>query len=98
MQKQQYSSKKNSLFFYLLALTVFFLMLELSLFIQDSGLYLGDFKLISDRLHLPIAILPGILFYLGSQVFVHLLYSVLIWCVTICWVVAIPRLRQHIEM
>jgi arylsulfatase A-like enzyme len=98
MQENTTANKKNSLFSYLLVLTVFFLMLELSFFIQGSGLYLGDFKLVAHHLQVPSTILPGILLYVGAQLLVHFLYVVFIWGVMTGAAIAMPKLRNNIEI
>src|SRR6185437_6835895 len=90
--------KKNRLFSYLIMLTLFFLMLEFSFFIQGSGLYLGDFKLVAHHLHVPAIVLPGIIFYIGAQCLVHFLYAVLIWMMMKFVVRAIPFFKKQIEI
>lgn len=96
MQQTLNTSHKSGLFSYLIALTIFFLALELSFFIQGSGLYLGDFKLVANHLHVPATILPGIAFYIGAEFFVHLLYVTFIWSLMQCIVIALPRYKKHI--
>jgi hypothetical protein len=98
MRQAKKMHKKNGLFFYLILLTLFFLMLELSFFIQGSGLYLGDFKFVAHHLHIPVIVLPGIIFYIGAQCLVHFSYAVFIWAMTHFFVQAIPRLKKNSEM
>jgi arylsulfatase A-like enzyme len=76
---QQALSKKMGLFFYLTILTILFILLEVSFSIQHSGFYLGDFKLISDRLQVPMSIIPGVLYFLFAQLSVHFSFTVLVW-------------------
>jgi len=93
---QQMHSK--NLFYYLMALTLFFLMFEVSFFIHSSELYLGDFKLISNHLHVPITVLPGVLFYLSTQLLIHLVYVIFIIAMTYGVVSVIPRWQTKCEM
>lgn len=88
---------KSSLFYYLIALTLFFIMFEVSFFIHSSELYLGDFKLISNHLHVPITVLPGLLFYLSMQLLIHFVYVIAIVVITQGIVMAIPKLQKKIE-
>lgn len=98
MQQPKNLNKKNRLFLYLILLTLCFLMLELSYFIQGSGLYLGDFKFVAHHLHVPIIILPSIVFYIGAQCIVHLLYAILIWLMTYLVLETIPRFKNNTEI
>jgi hypothetical protein len=98
MKPIQSTHNKNNLFYYLIALTLFFIMFEVSFFIHASELYLGDFKLISNHLHVPMSVLPGLLFYLSTQVLVHVVYVILIVTIAHGVVIAIPRLQKNIEM
>lgn len=58
-RKQQ----NDGIFLYLLLLTAFFLLLEISFFIQCNRAYLSDYTFVSDNLHIPVTIVPGILFF-----------------------------------
>lgn len=70
---------KKNLFIYLLLLTVFFTLIEMSFFIQANQTYLGDFSYISQQLTLPLSMLPEIILFMGAQLLLHLAYSTLIW-------------------
>ena len=74
--------KQEGVFFYLLLLTGFFLLFEISFFIQCNKAYLGDFTYVADKLSIPLAILPGIAFFLFAQLILHLAYCVAIWILT----------------
>src|SRR5579871_1582324 len=76
---------KNSdgVFFYLCFLTGFFLLLELSFFIECNKIYLSDFTFITDNLVFPLSILPGILYFLLAQLMVHTAYCICIWSITV---------------
>lgn len=89
---------KKNLFYYLMALTLFFILFEVSFFIHSSELYLGDFKLISSHLHVPMAILPGLLFYLSMQLLIHVIYVLCIVAITYGVVIAIPKVKEKMEM
>lgn len=73
---------KSGLFGYLLILTVFFILLQISLFLQTSELYLGDYKLVADRLKIPSSVIPEISYFLFVQLFLHFLFTVMIWGMT----------------
>src|SRR3990167_401287 len=70
--------KKNNLFIYLTLLTSLFILLEISLFIRDSELYLGDFQLIASRLKVPTAIIPGVIYFIGAQLLTHFIFIIFI--------------------
>jgi len=76
---------------YLLLLTGFFVLIELAFFILCNDSYLSIFKFVSDRIHLPASILPGIFFYIFAQLLLHfsfcfmaaLIAAILIYCFNI---------------
>lgn len=76
-------AKKEGVFLYLFFLTGFFLLLEISFFIQCNGAYLEDFTFVSHQLHIPLTIVPGILFFIFAQLLVHLSFCVMVWALTI---------------
>lgn len=79
-----HSRKKNTeLLFYLAVLTGFFLLFEISLFIQSNKAYLGDFSFVTEKMQIPLTVLPGIVFFLFAQCLLHIAYCLLIWCVTL---------------
>jgi arylsulfatase A-like enzyme len=83
MQTQKAPSGKNEgIFFYLLLLTGFFILLEISYFIQCNRAYLSVFTWVSNNIHIPAAILPGIFYFLLAQLTVHFCYCVLVFVVT----------------
>jgi arylsulfatase A-like enzyme len=71
--------QKSTLFLYLTLLTGLFILLEISLFIQSSQLYLGDYRLIADQLKIPFAILPGAVYFFSVQLLLHLAFIIFIW-------------------
>ncbi len=84
MKIKNISSVKNKdLFFYLLMLTGFFLLLELSFFVQSNKAYLPDFTEIAGKVHIPLSVLPGILYFIAAELALHLIYCVLIWVLTL---------------
>ena len=77
------TAKDDGVFFCIAFLTFFFIVLEVSFFIQCNKTYLSDFSFMTSNLNIPSAILPGILHFLGSQLLIHAVFCLLIWCVTI---------------
>ncbi len=77
------TSKNEGIFFYLVFLTGFFLLLEISYFIQCNRTYFYAFSFVADNLHIPATILPGIVFFIFAQLFVHLVYCCLAWLITL---------------
>ena len=76
------SNKKNNLLFYLTLLTGLFVLLEISFFIQSNQLYLGDYRLIADRLQIPSAVFPGAIFFFTIQFLLHVVFIFYIWGLT----------------
>lgn len=74
---------QENIFFYIAILTTFFLCLEISYFIQSNRAYFADFVLISKHLALPVAILPGVLFFIAMQLLVHIAFCCYIWLLTV---------------
>jgi len=79
--RQLQTDKSERILFYLLFLTGFFLLLELSFFIQCNRTYLADYVFVSDNLHIPSTILPGIFYFIFAQLLVHLAYCYVIWII-----------------
>ena len=75
--------KKNELFLWLLALTTFLILTEISFLIQCSGIYFGDFKLIANHLSVPVSIVPGIIYFISVQLLIHLFFALLIWLIAV---------------
>ncbi|MFZ2315611.1 MAG: sulfatase-like hydrolase/transferase [Gammaproteobacteria bacterium] len=67
------------MFFYLAILTLFFVFLEISFFIQCNQAYLSDFSFVAGKIHIPYAILPGILHFTFAQLLLHAAFCGLIW-------------------
>lgn len=76
---QQSTQIKSGLFWYLLSLTLLFMCTELSFFIQSSQVYLGEFGYVSRHLQIPYVVIPGILFFIFAQLFIHFTFTVMIW-------------------
>lgn len=79
MPKNQSNDSSASLLSYLGILTAFFLLLEVSFFIQCNLTYLDDFKTISSNISIPLSILPGIIFFVCAQLAIHVFYCLLVW-------------------
>ncbi|MCC2666846.1 MAG: hypothetical protein K0S63_762 [Gammaproteobacteria bacterium] len=89
---------QNNLFRYLLLLTTFFVFFEISLFSHSSGFYLGDFKLVSDHLKIPIhKIFPSLAYFLFVQLMLHLLFTMFIWSVASLMSIALRSSPQKTE-
>lgn len=79
---QQNNDKKSGLFSYLLLLTAIFVALEISFFIQASQVYFGDFTVVASHLKIPGKIIPGIIYFVFVQIFLHILFVAFIWALT----------------
>ncbi|TAK72335.1 MAG: DUF229 domain-containing protein [Gammaproteobacteria bacterium] len=77
------TGKQGELLVYLAYLTGFFLLLEISFFIQSNKSYLFVFNFVSDRLAIPLTIVPGVIYFIAIQLLVHSLYCLLVWIVTV---------------
>lgn len=73
--------QNRSVFCYFLLLTAFFLLLEVSFFIQCNETYLADFQFVSESLNVPINIIWGIIFFIFAQLFIHFCFVFFIWLV-----------------
>src|SRR3990167_5882869 len=73
--------KKEGVFLSLLLLTGFFFLLEISFFIQGNRVYFSDFIYVSNQLSIPYSIIPGILFFIFSQIILHVLYCSLVFVI-----------------
>ena len=71
----------DGILFYLTLLTGFFLLLEISFFIQCNKAYLGDFTFVSNQIHIPWRILPGIAYFVLAQVVLHALFLGVVWVI-----------------
>lgn len=74
---------KGEIFLYLYLLTGFFLLLEISFFIQTNQAYLDDFNYVSSQLIIPRTIFPGILFFCAVQLLVHIIWTFFVGCISI---------------
>lgn len=66
--------KSRWLLIYLFALTGFFILLQVSFFIQSNSLYLGAYHFVSYHLKIPSRIFPGIAYFLFMQLVIHVIY------------------------
>ncbi len=96
-QNQPSQLKKSSLFLSLFILTIFLILAEISLLLQFSNFYLGDFKLIANHLSIPSAIIPGVLYFVSMQFLVHFCFIVLIWGAALFFGVALNLSQKQIE-
>lgn len=79
LNTQHNTSHRSGLFSYLLFLTIIFILLEISFFIQRGGSFLRDFRLVSEHIYIPMAVVPGIIFFLCAQLFIHFLFTFAVW-------------------
>lgn len=89
--------KYSNLFSYLILLTGLFVLLEISLFIQSSQLYLGDYHLIAHQLKIPAAVIPGIIYFFTIQFSLHLIFVLFIWGLTILCSAALRLTLPQVE-
>jgi len=71
----------SNTFSYLLLLTLFFLLLEISFFIQCNKGYLSDVSFEANQVTIPFSVLPDIFFFVLAQLMIRFLYCVLAWFV-----------------
>src|SRR5690349_2212941 len=69
------------LFYQLLLLTILFILIQISFFIQSLNSYFSDFSFVANKLEIPYAVLPGILWFCFAQIAVHVSALLLV-----CWV------------
>lgn len=86
-------------FAYLFILTIMFFLLEISFFIECNHEYLADFTFVSDNLHIPLSILPGLVFFISAQLILHFAYCVLTWMITQLVIMAlhVPE-NKHLQL
>ncbi len=94
---QMHHAQKDSLLFYLFLLTGLFVLLEISLFIQASNLYLGVFHIVAYHLKVPASVLPGVIYFLCMQCIVHIAYVFFIFCLASLIGRFFQRTRTQIE-
>jgi arylsulfatase A-like enzyme len=73
--------ENDGLLFYLALLTGFFFLLEVSFFIQCNKAYLGDFTFVSNQIHIPWRIMPGIAYFIFAQLLLHTLFLFIVWSI-----------------
>jgi hypothetical protein len=72
-------ANKDGILFYLSILTGFFILFEISFFIQCNQQYLFDVGVVTRQISVPAAILPEIFLFLTIQLCLHIIYCLLIW-------------------
>lgn len=77
------TASKREILFYLAWLTAFFILLEISYFIQWNKMYLGDFTFVSKQIHIPLTILPAIIFFGFVQLLIHVFFCLAAWIIAI---------------
>lgn len=79
MQTLQSNVKSQGIFNYILLMTAFFLLFEVSFFIVCNKAYLADFTYITGSLNIPVSILPGLLFFVAVQLAIHFFYALTVF-------------------
>ena len=88
---------KREYFFYLLVLTGFFLLLEISFFVQCNQAYLYDAPEILNSLDIPGTIIWYIGLFLLIQLSLHLVYCILVWVSAIA-IIEILNIAKKYEL
>lgn len=83
--------KKSETFYFLVALTAVYVLLESFVLVKGSHFYLGDYKLVADRIQIPATILNDVFYFFSIQILLHLLFALCIWLVTCLLVVGFQR-------
>ncbi|EKD71321.1 MAG: hypothetical protein ACD_46C00217G0003 [uncultured bacterium] len=81
--KPAQNSENRTLFLMLLVLTFFYMLIEVSFFIQSNNAYLFDFSFVSEKIRIPYIIFPDILRFIFTQISLHLFYCLFIWMISI---------------
>jgi arylsulfatase A-like enzyme len=77
------SERGYKLFCQLLVLTLLFILVQVSFFIQSLNLYFDDFSFVASKLEIPYTILPGILWFCFAQIVVHVGALIFVCIVTL---------------
>lgn len=90
------TANDDGLWFYLLFLTGFFLLLEISFFTQCNKAYLADFSLFSQHFSIPVKVFAGIFYFVTVQLALHLSFCFLVWLIalSICDFLHIPTSQR----
>jgi arylsulfatase A-like enzyme len=72
---------KDHLLSFLMALTAFFVLAQISFVLECSGLYFDTFELVARHLQFPLVILPSILFFILAQLSVHIGFTLCVWII-----------------
>lgn len=75
-------AKKTGTLFSLLILTGFFILLEISFFIQTNKTYFIDFGFVAEKINFSAAMLNDIYFFIFAQLLVHMVFCLWIWGVS----------------
>ncbi len=75
-------------------MTAFFILIEVAFFILCNDSYLYTFVYVSDKIHLPFAIVPGIAFFVFAQLLVHFCYCLLA-AVFAAWMIDAFRIKPE---
>ncbi|MDX1900823.1 MAG: sulfatase-like hydrolase/transferase [Gammaproteobacteria bacterium] len=87
----------KSSIFYLAFLTIFFIFAEISFLLQQSQSYLGAFKLVANHLHIPLNVVPAILYYLTMQCLLHVVWLLCVLSVTVGFAQTLRLTQRSME-
>lgn len=78
---------------YLALLTLTFMLLEVSFFLQVNSAYWQDFSALSNHFTLPLSMVPDILIFIGIQIGLHAVFCLLVWfsAVFFCYLFRLPE-------
>lgn len=74
--------QKSHLFVYLILLSILFIFLEVSFFLQWINYYLGDYKVVAHHISIPKSALSPIFYFIFVQASIHFTFIILIWAMT----------------
>lgn len=79
MRNLQSKNTNLQVLLYLAVLTLAFIMLEVSFFVQVNSAYFQDYKTIAQKITVPSMIVPQILLFIAKQISLHIFYCLIVW-------------------
>lgn len=95
MPDNQIKIKYSDILLYLVILTLFFILFEVSFFIQSNKAYVNDFISAKGAISIPGAIIPQILAFIGAHLLIHAVFCLLVFACVVGTFNAIPNSRHH---
>jgi arylsulfatase A-like enzyme len=93
--RQATTCSNRELFYTLSLLTVFFILIEFSFFIQSFHTFFSQFTFAAKGLTLPANVIPGIVGFIFIQLGLHLFFLLCTYVVSISILDLFPKLRRH---